>query len=140
MERLNLERIRKVSIDSNCFIYLLEGSPYADKLMDLFQRIENKSVTAVTSIITITEILTSPYKLQDLNLVEEYRSTLLSFPNLVFREMDYAIANKTAQCRAEYGLKTPDAIQLATAIIEEADVFITNDNDFQQVKFPVIFL
>ena len=140
MERLILEGMHKVAIDSNCFIYLIEGSPYTDKLTDLFQRIEKKSLMAVTSIITITEILTGPYKSQNHKLVEEYRSTLFSFPNLVFREMDYAIANRTAQCRAEYGLKTPDAIQLATAILEEADVFITNDTDFQNVKFPIMFL
>lgn len=140
MDRLILSPNTKVAIDSNCFIYLIEGSPYADKLNDLFSRIEKKLLTGVTSILTITEILTGPYKLQNHKLIEEYRSTLLTFPNLTFREMDYKIANKTAQCRAEYGLKTPDAIQLATAIIEKADVFITNDSDFRNVKFPILFL
>ncbi|MEX2415866.1 MAG: PIN domain-containing protein, partial [Paenibacillaceae bacterium] len=88
----------------------------------------------------MTEILVGPYKTKDYKLIEEYRSTLLHFPNLTFREMDFNIANKAAQCRAEYGLKTPDAIQLATAILEEADVFITNDLDYKKVVFPVIFL
>jgi predicted nucleic acid-binding protein len=94
----------------------------------------------VTSVLTITELLTGPYKSKNFQLVEEYRSTLFSFPNLTFREMDYEIANQTAQLRAEYGLKTPDAIQLATALLEKADVFITNDTDFKRVKFPVVFL
>jgi predicted nucleic acid-binding protein len=140
MERLMDGDYGKVAIDSNCFIYLMEGSPYTNKLTDLFQKIESRSIKGVTSIITLSEILTGPYKIKDYKLVEEYRSTLLHFPNLTFREMDFNIANKTAQCRAEYGLKTPDAIQLATAILEEADVFITNDMDFKKVDFPIIFL
>lgn len=140
MERLMNGGYNKVAIDSNCFIYLIEGSPYADKLTLLFQKIENRTIQGVTSMLTITEILTGPYKNKDYKLVEEYRSTLLNFPNLTFRELDFNIANKTAQCRADYGLKTPDAIQLATAILEEADVFITNDMDFKKVDFPVILL
>jgi predicted nucleic acid-binding protein len=140
MGRIILEPMSKVAMDSNCFIYLIEGSPYTDKLTDLFQRIEKKSLLAVTSIITITEILTGPYKSKNYKLVEEYRSTLLSFPNLTFREMDYEIANQTALYKAQYGLKTSDAIQLATAMLEKADVFITNDRDFKNVEFPIVYL
>jgi predicted nucleic acid-binding protein len=140
MGRIILVPMSKVAMDSNCFFYLIEGSPYADMLTDLFQRIEKKSLIGVTSIITITEILTGPYKSKNYKLVEEYRSTLLSFPNLTFREMDYEIANQTAQCRAQYGLKTPNAIQLATAMLEKADVFITNDRDFKNVEFPILYL
>lgn len=140
MERVMKGDYNHVAIDSNCFIYLIEGSPYVDKLTHLFQTIENGSIKAVTSILTITEILAGPYKAKDYKLIEEYRSTLLNFPNLTFREMDFYIAIKAAQCRAEYGLKTPDAIQLATAILEEADILITNDLNFRKVDFPVIFL
>ncbi len=140
MERLINGDYKKVAIDSNCFIYLIEGSPYTNKLIQIFQKIESKSIVGITSILTLTEILTGPYKNNDYKLVEEYRNTLLHFPNLLFREMDFNIADKTAQCRAQYGLKTPDAIQLATAILEEADVFITNDMDFKKADFPILFL
>jgi predicted nucleic acid-binding protein len=140
MERIMNGDYNKVAIDSNCFIYLIEGSPYVDLLTPLFQKIENGSLLAVTSILTMTEILVKPYKSKDYKLVEEYRTTLLNFPNLTFRDIDFSIANKAAACKAEYGLRTPDAIQLATAICEEADVFITNDQDFRKVDFPVVFL
>ncbi|MEX1028497.1 MAG: PIN domain-containing protein [Paenibacillaceae bacterium] len=140
MERVMNGDYSKVAIDSNCFIYLIEGSPYVDQLTQLFQKIENSSLVAVTSILTLIEILVGPYKSKDYKLIEEYRTTLLNFPNLAFREMDFNIAIKAAQCRADYGLKMPDAIQLATAILDKADVFITNDRDFKNVVFPVIFL
>lgn len=140
MERILNGTCRKVAIDSNCFIYLIEGSPYADKLSALFRRLESKSLTGVTSALTLTEVLTGPYKAQDDRLAEEYRATLLHFPNLKFRELDNSVAIRGAEFKAMYGLKTPDAIQLATAVIEEADAFVTNDSDFKKVDFPVIFL
>ncbi|WP_273698707.1 PIN domain-containing protein [Syntrophothermus sp.] len=37
------------------------------------------------------------------------------------------IAVRSAQIRAEYRLRTPDAIQLATAIESQATLFVTND-------------
>jgi predicted nucleic acid-binding protein len=37
------------------------------------------------------------------------------------------IAIKAAELRAKYSLKTPDSIQLATAIQYNADYFLTND-------------
>jgi predicted nucleic acid-binding protein len=131
---------RKVAIDSNCFIYLIEGSAFAQQLHDLFQHIEQGKLEAVTSTLTYTEVLTAPYKTKNSQLIEEYRTTLRHFPHLRFRSLDLPIADRSAQYRVQYGLKTPDAIQLATAVIEEVDVFITHDQDFRKVEFPVLLL
>jgi predicted nucleic acid-binding protein len=38
------------------------------------------------------------------------------------------IADEAAQLRARHGLRTPDAIQLATAIRSGASSFLTNDS------------
>jgi len=140
MERVLNGTCRRVAIDSNCFIYLIEGSPYADKLTTLFQKMESKTVMGVTSTLTLTEVLTGPFKAKDEHLAEEYRAALLHFPNLKFRELDNSVAIRSAEYKAKYGLKTPDAIQLATAVVEEADAFVTNDMDFKKADFPVIFL
>ncbi|MDL2321475.1 PIN domain-containing protein [Desulfosarcina sp. OttesenSCG-928-B08] len=37
------------------------------------------------------------------------------------------IAEFAARLRANHGLRTPDAIQVATAILYQADFFLTND-------------
>jgi len=131
---------RKVALDSNCFIYLIEGSAYAEPLIELFQQIEHGEVEAVTSVLTYTEVLTGAYHMNDTRIIEEYRTTLRHFPHLRFRNMDLPIADLAAQYRTKYRLKTPDAIQIATAVIEEADVFVTNDQDYKNVDFPVVFL
>jgi predicted nucleic acid-binding protein len=46
----------------------------------------------------------------------------------------HAISEKAAQLRAKHGLKTPDALQLATVIIHRADYSLTNDPNLKKVK------
>ena len=43
------------------------------------------------------------------------------------------IAALAAQLRAQYRLRLPDAIQLATALDMGAAAFVTHDRDFSQV-------
>jgi predicted nucleic acid-binding protein len=50
------------------------------------------------------------------------------------------IAKKAAGLRAKYGLKTPDAIQFATAIYGSADYFLTNDIRLKVVREIEIFI
>jgi hypothetical protein len=50
------------------------------------------------------------------------------------------MADRAASIRARYRLRTPDAIHLATAILEGVDVFLTNDRDLLQVREVPILL
>ena len=44
-------------------------------------------------------------------------------------------ADKAVQIRAKYkGIKTADSLQLASAIVSECDVFLTNDKQLRQVE------
>ncbi|GAX89234.1 type II toxin-antitoxin system VapC family toxin [Effusibacillus lacus] len=140
MGRIDLETVQKISLDSNCFIYLMEGSPYEKFLLHLFRKIENGDLQAVTSTLTVTEILSHPYKKGNIRLVEEYRGLLSSFPNMKVRAVDFHVADRAAELRNQYRLKTPDAIQLATAILEDTQIFVTNDKDFSSVDFPIVYL
>ena len=49
-------------------------------------------------------------------------------------EVNRQVAVKSAKLRASYSLKTPDAIQLSVAIINDATHFITNDVNLKKVK------
>lgn len=44
------------------------------------------------------------------------------------------VAQTGARLRAEYGLRTPDALHLAPAIEAGADVFLTNDERLRRVS------
>ena len=60
-------------------------------------------------------------------MAEEYRNILLQSPALNAIPLDEGIAEEAAGLRACYNLRTPDAIQVATAIRSGASWFVTND-------------
>jgi predicted nucleic acid-binding protein len=88
----------------------------------------------VTSSITWTEILVPAYRSADQNRIDEYVGLFATYPHLDWVAPDLAIADLAAQIRAQYGLKTPDAIQAATAISSDATLFITNDRAFRKMS------
>ncbi|MGL4498375.1 MAG: type II toxin-antitoxin system VapC family toxin, partial [Planktothrix sp.] len=64
---------------------------------------------------------------------DRYRNILSFSPSLRTVEVSREIAEKAAELRAIYNLKTPDSIQMATAIVNRASFFLTND-----VRLPSI--
>jgi hypothetical protein len=64
--RAILERHRRAAIDSSIFIYQLEARPRYGSLADaVFEWVERPGRTAVTSTITMTELLVQPYSNRD---------------------------------------------------------------------------
>ncbi len=53
--------------------------------------------------------------------------------NLSIVDVDYKIADIASRIRANYNIKTPDAIILATGISMNIDYFITNDTKLKNV-------
>ena len=52
----------------------------------------------------------------DARLTEQYQEILLNTEGLTTVEVSAAIAEKAARLRSQYSLRTPDAIQIATAL------------------------
>jgi predicted nucleic acid-binding protein len=48
-------------------------------------------------------------------------------------EVTANIASEASRIRAESSLRTPDALHLATALIQKADWFVTNDKAFTRL-------
>jgi predicted nucleic acid-binding protein len=63
----------------------------------------------------------------NIELAQQYRDILLSQENLSTYSVSAAIAELAAQLRATKNLRTPDAIQIATAIQGGDRFFLTND-------------
>ena len=82
---------------------------------------------AVTSTLTLTEVLVYPLRSGNVELAGQYRDILLDQENLITVPISVEIAEVAAQLRARQNLRTPDAIQIATAMGEGAMFFLTND-------------
>lgn len=119
---------RVIALDTNCFIYYLEGKAWAEELRDaVFAPLERGEFRAVTSVLTIAEILVRPKSLDREDVCREYLLLLSSYPNLEVVPVSFDIAVRSAGIRAEHRVRTPDAVHLATAAVRGATLFLTND-------------
>ena len=88
----------------------------------------------LTSTVTLLEILVHPYRQNDSDTVNYYYGYLTRSSLIRFIPVTSEIADRAAEFRAHYGLKTPDAIQLATASETGTGLFLTRDRDFLKQK------
>lgn len=115
-------------VDTAPFIYLVEEHPkYLAVVEPIFLAMETGSFSAVTSVITLMECEVLPRRNGDIRIVAEYRDILLNNDHLYCIRVSEEIAERAAQLRADFSLRTPDAIQLATALQSGAGWFLTND-------------
>jgi predicted nucleic acid-binding protein len=132
--RAFLRRHRRIALDTSVFIYQLEENARYLPLTDhIFSWLERSGSNAVTSTITMTELLVQPYRTSDERRVDEFYGLLSTYPNLDWIAPDLQIADLAARFRAQHRLRTPDALQAATATHARATGLITNDAVFQRV-------
>jgi predicted nucleic acid-binding protein len=87
------------------------------------------------------ETLVGPLKKADAALVTAYE-LLYGSPDLLFVPLDEAVLPEAARLRATIpGIRTPDALHAATALLYAVALFLTNDPDFRRVPgLPVTVL
>jgi predicted nucleic acid-binding protein len=117
-----------VGLDTAPLIYYVEAHPAYLPLVDpFFAVLERGEVHGITSIVTLIEITIRPMRNGNADLVARYEDLLLDTANIDTIDLSAPIAQEAARLRATYNLRTPDAIQLATAVHAGATTFLTND-------------
>ncbi|TKS61690.1 MAG: hypothetical protein EWM72_00438 [Nitrospira sp.] len=125
----------RIGLDTNIFIFFLEDHPrYGVWCASLFDRIERGHNPAVTSTITLLELLVQPYRDQKEELAQKIFALASTYPKIEWAPVTMMLADRAAELRAHYRLNTPDAIQLATAIGHKATRFYGNDRSLRRVK------
>ena len=130
-----------VYIDTQSVIYSVEKHPvYWPILQPLWQALKRGSVELFSSELTLLETLVGPYKARN-SLLEVTYEQLLSSTEVRLLPITPEILRGAARLRADFNLRTPDAIHAATAHEHASDLFITNDSIFQRVPdLPLILL
>ena len=129
-----LRRHRRIALDTPVFIYQLENNPtYADLTDRIFTWLEHTAGGAVTSTITMTELLVLPYRDADQGSVDEIYTLLSTYTHLEWIAPSLEIADMAARIRATHRLRTPDALEAATALHAGVSGLITNDPVFKRV-------
>ena len=129
-----LRKHQRVAVDTNVLIYQFERNPHYFPLTnELFIWLENPHHRAVTSTVTMAEILVKPYQLGAEDLAEDVFGLLRVYPHLEWIAPDLDHTALAAQLRAKYRLKMVDALQAATARLAGATCLVANDAAFRKV-------
>ncbi|MBI3384822.1 PIN domain-containing protein [Candidatus Gottesmanbacteria bacterium] len=130
-----LVKAKTIGLDSMVFIYLFEKNKKYFPLVEvIFDLLENKKISCVTSIISPLEVLSASNLSQDLERLSLYSRFFKEETNLTVVNLDLQIMETAAGLRRVFRIKTPDAIQLATAITKNAALFVTNDDSFKKIR------
>lgn len=134
MGRVSAELGRKIYLDANIIIYAVEGfADLAGQVQALLAAMDKAEIVAVTSELTLAEVLVKPLKNQNQTVQQAYKAFLTPTPVLQFVPISRDILEEAARLRATTTLRLPDAIHLATANLNSCDSFLTNDDLFKRV-------
>jgi predicted nucleic acid-binding protein len=137
-----LKNVSTLAFDTAPIIYFVEANPnYDARVTAIFERVESGIITGITSVISLCEVLVHPIRNQNANLQKRYREILQNSPNFYTKQINSSIAGTAAELRAKYNLRTPDALQIATASENNCDAFLCNDKNLKRVaelKFLIL--
>ncbi len=129
-----LKNISTLAFDTAPIIYFVEANPTYDALVTaIFQRVASGEITGVTSVILLCEVLVHPIRNKNLSLKQRYRDILQNSPNFFTKLINSTIAERGAELRAKYNLRTPDALQIAAALENACNAFLRNDKNLKRV-------
>lgn len=132
---------QRVYLDANIVIYAVEGfAPFLAQISTLLTAVNVGEVVAVTSELTVAEVLVKPLKDQQPALQQAYQTFLTPTPKLEVVPISHTILVEAARLRATTKLRLPDAIHLATALHYQCDSFLTNDDLFRVLGLSQIKL
>jgi len=130
-----------IVMDTMMFIYEFQAHPrYGLFTRPFFRLLSGGKIRALTTTITLAELLVHAYSQGEARTAKIYRSRIANYPNLTLRPISSDLADRAAELRAKYKLPLPDCLQMSPA--GDRDVFLTNDGDLSIVEkeIPVLLI
>lgn len=130
----DLQGVTRLFLDTAPVIYFVERNlQYLTTIREVFNRVRDGLLIAVTSPVTLAECLVRPYSLGQAQIQQDFLDTIVSGNNTMFVPIDESMALQAAQFRGRYNLQLPDAFQLAVALAAGCEALLTNDATFRRV-------
>jgi predicted nucleic acid-binding protein len=125
---------KRIYFDTNCFIYTVEQvPPFFDSLVPLWQSATSGKTQIITSELAFMEVLVKPLQTRDILVEAAYRQILTQSQEVRMEPISLIILEQAARLRTSAGLKGPDAIHAATALVTQCTELYTNDIGFRRV-------
>lgn len=131
-----LGKIKTIFLDTVPVIYFIEAHPQFGPLVrQVIELMNENRIQAVTSVLTLSEVLPKPVETGNDELAEKFKTYLKNGSNLTLLPITEIIGESAGVLRGKYpNLKTVDALQIATALDAESDAFLTNDRKLSGIK------
>ncbi|MDR3579444.1 MAG: PIN domain-containing protein [Oryzomonas sp.] len=126
-----------IFLDANIIIYQVEAIPaFREKVRFVVTEIfdAHPGSRFAVSRLSLLECLVKPVRERNIPLIERYRS-FFSASDLAIVEITPQVIERALLIRSDTGLRTPDAIQAASALIlSDRTTFVTGDVGFARVS------
>ena len=127
--------MNRLYIDANSIIYLVEtGNPFYESVLG---RVRAHRATPeswiVTSRLSRLECRIRPLRENNATVLADYEE-FFAADDVIVHDVTSDVIERATDLRVRYGFKTPDAIHLATAIEEHADMFLTGDVSLEKCR------
>lgn len=114
----------RIYLDTAPVIYLVEGvEPY---FTILAQRLNDQDITQVCGELTRLEARVNPIRLGQAALLSAFDVYFADIISEII-PLTRPVVDQATELRARYNFRTPDALQLASAITGGCECFLTND-------------
>lgn len=129
-----------ICLDTNCLLYYFKGEmPWADSLRPVFEAKDGGDVRLFTSSMTLAELLARvdpSAQSSMLSAVRQYFDLVPVDDNIGIQAAGIRRASKPGNA-PRLPVKTPDAVEMATAVETRSLLFITNDEQLTRMPQTV---
>jgi len=124
--------------DTMLFVYFIEEHPeHTSRVREILAAMSRRRDSLCTSVFTIGEVLTGPYKKGSVELASQVKESIRP-PRVELLPFNAETAERYARIRAENRVSPADAIHLASAAHAGVDLFLTNDRRLPRLVIPGI--
>ena len=134
-------KIEKALLDASALIGVIKGEPEFECLKSLLAAVDRGEVVLVESTAILAEV--QPGHTRDSEQHRRARESvraLLESPTTQLVDVSTAVARKAGSLRVRHGMKTWDAVHLATAILERVDVLVVRDGKFPNGIYEGVYV
>lgn len=129
-----LEAANLVFIDARVLAFHLMAAPtYLDLTRSLFGGLNEGRIRGQVSALSFYQLFTEPYRAGRESKVRELSKILTVHPGLQVLPVTPEVATQAAQVRAQLGGGTERAIQIGSALVGGADVFLSESSGLRRI-------
>ncbi|ODS42839.1 MAG: hypothetical protein MSIBF_06095 [Candidatus Altiarchaeales archaeon IMC4] len=113
----------------------------AEQSKKLMEKIRDGKYTACTSEFTLLEIVSAiSRRTNDANLASGFTDGLRAYPHIRIIPLSGLLFDKALEIAADTRLRAGDSIQVASAVLENAECLVQRDTDFERAKYLIKIL